>query len=64
VTVASSAPSIYLLALADLDGRIVGIMGIHYIENKHKLVKDEWIFIRQKVGAIGNIISNYLHSKK
>ena len=56
--------SIYLLALTDLDGRIIGVMGIHYIEKKHKIVKDEWIFIRQKVGAIGNIMSNYLHSKK
>ena len=63
-TTGGKCKSIYLLALTDLDGRIVGVMGIHYIEKKHKIVKDEWIFIRQKVGAIGNIISNYLHSKK
>jgi hypothetical protein len=63
-TTGGKCKSIYLLALTDLDERIIGVMGIHYIENKHKIVKDEWIFIRQKVGAIGNIISNYLHSKK
>jgi hypothetical protein len=63
-TTGGKCKSIYLLALTDLDGRIIGVMGIHYIEKKHKIVKDEWIFIRQKVGAIGNIISNYLHSKK
>ena len=63
-TTGGKCKSIYLLSLTDLDGRIIGVMGIHYIENKHKIVKDEWIFIRQKVGAIGNIISNYLHSKK
>ena len=63
-TTGGRCKSIYLLALTDLDGRIIGVMGIHYIEKKHKIVKDEWIFIRQKVGAIGNIISNYLHSKK
>jgi hypothetical protein len=62
-TTGGKCKSIYLLALTDLDGRIIGVMGIHYIEKKHKIVKDEWIFIRQKVGAIGNIISNYLHSK-
>ena len=63
-TIGGKCKSIYLLALTDLDGRIIGVMGIHYIEKKHKIVKDEWIFIRQKVGAIGNIMSNYLHSKK
>jgi hypothetical protein len=62
-TTGGRCKSIYLLALTDLDGRIIGVMGIHYIEKKHKIVKDEWIFIRQKVGAIGNIMSNYLHSK-
>jgi GAF domain-containing protein len=56
--------SCYLLSLTDLDGRIIGVMGIYYIHKKHKIVKDEWIFVRQKIGAIGNIMSNYLHSKK
>ena len=56
--------SCYLLSLTDLDGRIIGVMGIYYINKKHKIVKDEWIFIRQKIGAIGNIMSNYLHNKK
>ena len=64
MTTGGKCKSIYLLALTDLDERIIGVMGIHYIEKKHKIVKDEWIFIRQKVGAIGNIISNYLHNKK
>jgi len=64
MTTGGKCKSIYLLSLTDLDGRIIGIMGIHYIEKKHKMVKDEWIFIRQKVGAIGNMISNYLHSKR
>ena len=63
-TTGGKCKSIYLLSLTDLDGRIIGVMGIHYIEKKHKIVKDEWIFIRQKVGAIGNMISNYLHSKR
>ena len=63
-TTGGKCKSIYLLSLTDLDERIIGVMGIHYIENKHKMVKDEWIFIRQKVGAIGNMISNYLHNKR
>ena len=56
--------SCYLLSLTDLDERIIGVMGIYYINKKHKIVKDEWIFVRQKLGAIGNIMSNYLHNKR
>jgi hypothetical protein len=56
--------SCYLLTLTDLDERIIGVMGIYYINKKHKIVKDEWVFVRQKLGAIGNIMSNYLHNKK
>jgi hypothetical protein len=56
--------SVYLLTIKDLDDRIIGVMGIYYTHNKHNINKDEWIFIRQKIGAIGNIMSNYLHNKK
>ncbi len=56
--------SVYLLTLTDLSGRIIGVMGIYYTEEKHKITKEEWIFIRQKVGAIGNLLSNYLNNKK
>ena len=56
--------SCYLLSLTDLNGRIIGVMGTYYTHKKHKIVKDEWIFIRQKLGAIGNIMSNYLHNRK
>ncbi len=55
--------SIYLLTIKDLDNRIIGIMGIHYIEKNHTFTTEEWIFIRQKMGAIGNLISNFLHKK-
>lgn len=60
----SAYKSVYLLTLTDLDDRIIGVMGIYYTEEKHKIVKDEWIFIRQKVGAIGSIMSNYLNNRK
>jgi hypothetical protein len=39
-------------------------MGIYYIGEKHKITKEEWIFIRQKIGAIGSLLSNYLNNKK
>ena len=31
---------------------------------EHKLSKEEWIFIRQKVGAIGSLLTGYLNKKK
>lgn len=62
--VANPYKSCYLLSLVDLNDRIIGVMGIYYTHKKHKIVKDEWIFIRQKLGAIGNIMSNYLYNKK
>jgi hypothetical protein len=39
-------------------------MGVHYVGKKHKFTQNEWIFIRQKIGAIGNLMANYLTSKK
>lgn len=63
-TTGGKCKSIYLLALTDLDGRVIGVMGIHYISKSHKFVKDEWIYVRQKVGVIGTVMSNYLHNKK
>lgn len=62
-TTGGKCKSIYLLSLTDLDGRIIGVMGIHYISKKHKFIKDEWIYVRQKVGVVGTVMSNYLHNK-
>jgi hypothetical protein len=57
------AKSVYLFTIKDLDNRIIGVMGINFITKKHRFIKDEWIFIRQKIGAIGNLMSNYLKQK-
>ena len=59
-----SCKSVYLFAIKGLDNRIIGIMGVHYVGKKHKFTSNEWIFIRQKIGAIGNLMANYLTSKK
>jgi hypothetical protein len=59
-----SCKSVYLFAIKGLDNRIIGIMGVHYVGKKHKFTPNEWIFIRQKIGAIGNLMANYLTNKK
>lgn len=56
--------SFYMLAVDDLDGHFIGVMGIAFNDKEHKLSKEEWIFIRQKVGAIGSLLTDYLYKKK
>ena len=56
--------SFYMLAIDDLDDHFIGVIGIAYNNNEHKLTKEEWIFIRQKVGAIGSLLTEYLNKKK
>jgi hypothetical protein len=52
-----------MLAIDDLDDHFIGVIGIAY-NKEHKLAKEEWIFIRQKVGAIGSLLTEYLNKKK
>ena len=56
--------SFYMLAIDDLDGHFIGVIGIAFNEKEHKLSREEWIFIRQKVGAIGSLLTDYLYTKK
>ena len=56
--------SFYMIAVDDLDGHFIGVMGIAFNGKEHKLSKEEWIFIRQKVGAIGSLLTDYLYKKK
>jgi hypothetical protein len=56
--------SFYMLAIDDLDTHFIGVIGIAFNDKEHKLSKDEWIFIRQKVGAIGSLLTDYLYKKK
>ena len=52
--------SLYFIAISDLKDQMIGTLGIAYRE-EHKLSKEEWIFIRQKVGAIGTLLDEYLN---
>jgi hypothetical protein len=56
--------SFYMLAIDDLNNHFIGVIGIAYNNKEHKLTKEEWIFIRQKVGAIGSLLTEYLNKKK
>jgi hypothetical protein len=47
-----------------LNNHLIGIMGISFTENEYKMNKENWIFLRQKVGVIGTLLTDYLNNKK
>jgi hypothetical protein len=50
-----------IVGLYSLNNHLIGIMGISFKE-PHHLEKDKWIFLRQKVGVIGTLLSEYLYT--
>ncbi len=56
--------SFYVVAIKDLNNNFIGTLTISFYEKEHKFSLDEWIMLRQKVGAIGTILTDYLHDKK
>jgi hypothetical protein len=56
--------SFYMLSIKDLNNNFIGSLTISYYNKEHKFKLDEWILLRQKVGAIGTILTDYLHDKK
>jgi hypothetical protein len=51
----------YAWALNDLDGKFIGILFVSYSTKTHKYNKEDWMFIRQKIGVISSLLSNYLY---
>jgi hypothetical protein len=52
--------SLCMVGLYDLNNHLIGIMGISFID-EHNIITPEWITIRQKVGVIGTLLSEYLY---
>jgi hypothetical protein len=52
--------SLYMITLTDLDDNFIGVLHISY-NYEHELTQDEWIFLRQKVGVIGSLLTEYLY---
>ena len=61
LTVQFGTKSICMLGVYSLDDHLIGVLGISFKES-HNMVRDEWSFIRQKVGAIGTLLSEYLYA--
>jgi hypothetical protein len=50
-----------IVGLHSLDNHLIGVIGISY-KTPHHIDKEEWIYIRQKVGVIGTLLSEYLYT--
>jgi len=61
LTTQCNTKSICMLGVYSLDNHLIGILGISFKESHH-MVRDEWSFVRQKVGAIGTLLSEYLYT--
>ena len=53
--------SMCAVGLYSLDDHLIGVLNISFKE-PHKITRDEWILIRQKAGAIGTLLSEYLYA--
>jgi hypothetical protein len=53
--------SICMVGLHSLDNHLIGVLAISF-QTPHHMDKDEWIYIRQKVGVIGTLLSEYLYT--
>jgi hypothetical protein len=51
--------SICIVGLYSLTNNLIGVMGVSFLE-EHNLLKGDWMHIRQKVGVIGTLLSEYL----
>lgn len=63
VSASYGTKSFYMVGLYSLDNHLIGVMAIAY-DKEHKFTKDEWIYVRQKVGVVGTLLSEYLTGKK
>ena len=61
LTTQFSTKSICMVGLHSLDNHLIGILNISF-QNSHHIERDEWIYIRQKVGVIGTLLSEYLYT--
>ena len=53
--------SICMVGLHSLDNHLIGVLAISF-QTPHHIDKEEWIYIRQKVGVIGTLLSEYLYT--
>jgi GAF domain-containing protein len=61
ITTQFGTKSICMVGLHSLDNHLIGVLAISFL-NPHHITRDEWIYIRQKVGVVGTLLSEYLYT--
>jgi hypothetical protein len=61
LTTQFNTKSICMVGLHSLDNHLIGVLAVSF-QIPHHITKDEWIYIRQKVGVIGTLLSEYLYT--
>jgi hypothetical protein len=61
LTTQFNTKSVCMVGLHSLDNHLIGVIGISFKETHH-IEKEEWIYIRQKIGVIGTLLSEYLYT--
>ena len=61
LTTQFNTKSVCMVGLHSLDNHLIGVLTISF-QNPHHITKEEWIYIRQKVGVIGTLLSEYLYT--
>ena len=55
--------SFYVFPIKDINEHFIGTITVSYYDKKYDFTLENWILIRQKMGVIGTILTNYLHVK-
>ena len=54
--------SLYMVGLYSIDNHLIGVMGLAFEDKEKELQLEEWILLRQKVGVIGTLLTEYLYA--
>jgi hypothetical protein len=52
--------SLFLFGIKNIEEEFIGVLTLEFSEPKYEFTNKEYIFIRQKIGAIGLLLSKYL----
>ena len=61
LTTQFNTKSVCMVGLHSLDNHLIGVLTISF-QNPHHISKEAWIYIRQKVGVVGTLLSEYLYT--
>lgn len=56
--------SFYIFTIKDLNDQFVAVLGMSFINEQHILNNTDKTFIQNKLGVLGTVLNDYLHSSK